>query len=180
MTISNNKGVTLVALIVTIVVIIIIASITAKVGMDLVYKSRVENFVTNMLIIKSKARVIEEEVESKIWDFGNEIDDETGLTKKEKGRREHFANEYDFELIEDASKYKMKHLDEDAAYYALTENALKKMGLRSLWEEEKSYYVVKYTIKDSKYEDIEVYYTKGVKYKTNKYYSLSMMQEILN
>ena len=183
MTDSNNRGVTLVALMVTIIVIIILASISVNVGMELIYKSRAENLITNMLIIKSKAKVFEEEVEGKTWDSSDNVEEGATISKKEEERRNKFKNEYEFILIDSSnfSIYGMSNLDSDSVYYALGEIALKKMGLSSLWEDdEKSCYVVKYTVKDNKYEDIDVYYTKGVKYKGNRYFALSVLQNVMN
>lgn len=178
----NNRGITLVALTVTIVVIIIISTISISIGRDLIDKSKVENLITNMLIIKSKARVFEEEVESKTWDFSHAIEEGSTISKKEEGRRDHFKNEYNFILIDssNSSTFGISTLENDSVYYALGEEALGKMGVASLLEDGKSYYIVKYTVKDNKYEDIDVYYTKGIKYDKNKYYTLSELQEILN
>ncbi len=178
----NNRGITLVALIITIVVIIIIASIGATIGRNLIDKSKVENLTTNMLIIKSKAKVFEEEVESKTWNFSDTCEEGSTISKKEEGRRDHFKNEYNFTLIDNSnsSTFGISSLESDSVYYALGEEALKNMGVASLLEDGKSYYVVKYTVKDNKYDDIDIYYTKGVKYEKNKYYALSELQEILN
>ena len=177
----SNKGITLIALVITIIVIIILASISVNYGMDLIYKSRTENFITNMLVIKSKARVYEEEVESKIWDFSDNIEEGANISKKEEGRRDHLKNDYHFILVnnENSSEYNMSNLQNDSVYYALEEAALEKMGLSSLWENKKSCYIVKYEVKDNKYEDIDIYYTKGIQYKGNTYYKLSELQNVI-
>lgn len=176
----SSKGVTLIALIITVIVIIIISSVSIATGNNLVAKSKVENMITNMLIIKSKARVLEEETEGKTWDYSNEIDVETGISQKEQGRRDIFVNEHNFVLLKDSniSTYGMSNLANDSVYYVLERDALSKMGLLSLWEDGKSYYVIKYTVRDNKYEDINVYYTKGVKYDKNMYYDLDTLQNI--
>ena len=70
---KSNKGITMIALIITIVVIFIIAMVGISYGRDLVDKSKVENLVTNMLTLKSKARVIEEEIESKTWNLSSTV-----------------------------------------------------------------------------------------------------------
>ena len=178
---ANNKGITLIALVVTIMVLIIVASVTIKVGRELIDRSKAENFITNMLIIKSKARVYEEEVEGKTWDYSNTIEEGEEISKKEQGRREHFENEYNFILINNSNKstYKVSSLEDNCVYYALSQEALSKMGLASLWEDGASYYLVKYTVTDNKYENINVYYTKGVKYNKNMYYDLDTLQSVI-
>lgn len=175
----NNKGITLIALVVTIIVLIIVASITFTIGRELIDRAKAENVITNMLIIKSKARIFAEEVEGKTWDYGSDIED--GITKKEKGRREIFTNEYNYILVTDSNKtqYKMKTLENDSVYYALSQETLDKMGLKSLWENNTNYYVVKYRVVDNKYEDINVFYTKGVSYNKNMYYDLDTLQSVV-
>lgn len=178
----NNKGITLIVLIITVIVLIIIASISITEGKKLVDEAKVENLITDMITIKSKARVYEEEVESKTWDLSNDIKEGTTISEKEQGRQDCFTGEdYKFLLVtnDNAAQYNMQNLfSAENIYYALSKEALDKMGLGSLWENG-SYYVVKYTVENNKYEGIDVIYTKGIKYKSNMYYSLSQLQEVL-
>ena len=59
--IKKNKGITLVALVIMIIVIMILAGITITQGSDLIKTTKVETYVTNMITIKSKAKVYAEE-----------------------------------------------------------------------------------------------------------------------
>lgn len=177
---SNCKGITLIALIIAIIIIIIISSVSITTGNNLVSKSKIENMITNMLIIKTKARVLEEETEGKTWDYSDEIQEGEEVSQKEQGRRDILVNEHSFVFLKntDISAYNMSNLANDSVYYILEKEALSKMGLASLWENGKSYYIIKYTIVDNKYDDINVYYTKGVKYNNNVYYDLNTLQSI--
>ena len=83
----------MIALIITIVVIFIIAMVGISYGRDLVDKSKVENLVTNMLTLKSKARVIEEEIESKTWNLSSTVGENETISQKEKGRRDCFTGD---------------------------------------------------------------------------------------
>ena len=56
--IKNEKGVTLVALIITKIVMIILASITIAASSNLNKESQVKNLKTNMLLIQAKAEEI--------------------------------------------------------------------------------------------------------------------------
>ena len=56
----NEKGITLVALIVTIIVMIILAAATIYIGIEVVSRARVEEVKTNMLAIQGRARIIGE------------------------------------------------------------------------------------------------------------------------
>ena len=76
----------MIALVITIVVIFIIATIGISYGRDLVDKSKVENLITNMLTLKSKARVIEEEIESKTWNLSSTVEENETISQKRKGK----------------------------------------------------------------------------------------------
>ena len=71
-TLKENRGVTLLALVITIVVMIIIAGIAVYTGTDTIKKAKLEELKTNMLLIEAKAKGLVEEVNFKI-----------GLTKPE-------------------------------------------------------------------------------------------------
>lgn len=171
----------MIALVITIVVIFIIATIGISYGRDLVDKSKVENLVTNMLTLKSKARVIEEEIESKTWNLSSTVEENETISQKEKGRRDCFTGDnYKFILLTESNylEYGLKNIENGSVYYAVSKDALNKMGLQSLWKNE-SYYIIKYTIQDDKYEDIDIYYTKGIKYNKNTYYNLNEIKDLI-
>lgn len=177
----TNKGITLIALTITIVVLIIIASITIIEGTQALDKVKLENLVTNMITIKSKAKIYAEEVESKTWDLSKDIKEGATVSEKEQGRQDCLTgDEYNFCLITADNKriYGMENLlDNEAFYYALEEDALNKMGLNSLWGEDR-YYVIKYVVENEKYEVNDIIFTKGIEYQNNMYYSLTQLQGI--
>ena len=63
---KKQKGITLIALTITIIVMIIIASITIYAGIDLIQQAKLQDLVTNMLLIQAKAKEYVEEVSFKI------------------------------------------------------------------------------------------------------------------
>ena len=69
---DNKKGITLIALIITIIVLIILAGITVAEGTLLIRKAKIESIMTNMITIKSKAKVLVEEANSKVWALADE------------------------------------------------------------------------------------------------------------
>lgn len=54
----NNKGITLIALVVMVVILVIIASVTVTVSMNVVDVAKFENVETDLLLIQSKAKVM--------------------------------------------------------------------------------------------------------------------------
>lgn len=57
---KNEKGITLVALVVTIIIMLILAGVGIKIGFDAGEKTKLENIKLNMATIKSKAKIIAE------------------------------------------------------------------------------------------------------------------------
>ena len=57
-TLRNQKGITIIALIITIVIMAILVSVSIKVGTDAIDKSREEDIKSNMLLIQGKSKII--------------------------------------------------------------------------------------------------------------------------
>ena len=55
--IKENKGITITALVIMIIVIMLLAGITITQGSDLIKNTKVETYLTNMITIRSKAKV---------------------------------------------------------------------------------------------------------------------------
>ena len=64
--INEQRGITLIALVITVILLLIIGGISITKGSDLVEKSKVETIETNMLTIKAKAKEYAENVEALI------------------------------------------------------------------------------------------------------------------
>lgn len=88
---KNNKGITMISLIVMIIVISILAGISITEGTALIKQVKVDNYKTNMISIKAKAKVIAEEVNSKTWDISAE--------EKSTKRQELFKSDYAMESV---------------------------------------------------------------------------------
>lgn len=70
---KENKGITLVALIVTIIVLLIIAGIAVYNGKETIQKANLESLRTNMLLIEAKAKGLVEEANFQLGpNFKNE------------------------------------------------------------------------------------------------------------
>lgn len=182
---KDNKGITLISLIVTIIVLSIIVSISITKGSDMIRTSKAENVETNMLTIKAKAKEYMENVESLNWtaNASNENEEYGGLSTKEgKNRKELTGNKYQLTLIEDQTKYNnfSNWYESGYTYYALEKKALDKMNLSNLYEENKVY-IIRYPLQDgdTKNLEIDIIYTNGIQYKKVTFYKLSDLQEVL-
>ena len=169
--IKKEKGVTLIALIVTIIVLIILATITIVEGKSLIKKAKQESIMTNMITIKSKAKVLAEEANGELWD----------LTGDEK------ANKRD--AIFTFEKYKMNNttLNEEQknqlsseefedqneiVCYALSDETLNIIGFTEV-ENCEDFILV---FSRDNFDKLDIVFNPGVKYQNETIYSLSYMQ----
>ena len=120
---KKQKGITLVALTITIVVMIIIASITTYAGIDLIKEAKLQDLVTNMLLIQAKAKECVEEVkfqklaiesdEAQTYLIGNKLSGSEAETEAK-------------EVISEINDGNIKN------YYYLSEGNLNNIGLKDL------------------------------------------------
>ena len=148
----KERGVTLVALVITVVVLLIIASIAVYSGSDTVRKAKLEELRTNMLLIEAKARGLVEEVNFKI-----------GLTKPEDaeyaGKKEQAENEvYVGAGLEKANGVSAPSAIPVSECYKVTDTTLQNWGLEDMEKEEGEEYLIKF---DDVNATVEIYNTLG-------------------
>lgn len=170
--IKKSKGVTMLALVITIIVLTIIISITFELGQDVIQNSKVESHLTNMMAIKSKAKIMAEEVNAQVWNI------EDLAQKKEKKidilTKEPYMLKTSYELNAD----QINQIDDDVKsnnyeYYEMTDNTLEYMKLSGIGSGES--YVVVYNSED--YSKLDIVFILGIKYKNRIYYTLSELQK---
>jgi len=149
---KEQKGITLVALIITIIVMLILAAVTIHFGTNLLDKSKKEDLKTTMLLIQSKTKIIKEKK-----DFGD-IEELTGIS---------LANNTEYTI----SRNFQNKLDEieNADLYILNSENLASMGITDNTNNEKFYIV--------DYNNSEIYYSLGYKEGSSTLYSLSELGE---
>ena len=146
MNLKNEKGITIIALIITIILMLILVGVTVKVGTKEISKAKLEDIKTEMISIKTRAKIVKDK-----YDF-KDIDNLVGTKLSE-------ATDYNAEAIDipDASKENC---------YIWTQEDLNSQELSSIKVDKDKFYVVYYG------DDIEIYYSKGVDGK----YSLTELQ----
>jgi len=138
----NQKGITLVGLIITIVVIVTIAGVCIYTGRDLLEEAKLEQLKTNMLLIQAKCHSIEDKVTA-----GEEVSYIGTIISGEDGRY---------------SQYNISQTD-PIKFYELSANDVKNnIGLGNIAVNDGEYLV--------DYETSEVIYTPGYngKYKISE------------
>lgn len=169
--IKENKGITITALVVMIIVIMILAGVSITQGTNLIKRTKVENYVTNMLTIRSKAKVFAEEVNAEVWDEND----------KSAKRTEVFSSKYDMNRASNENDLVSKVSSDingegGCECYEITKDTLVKMSLDDLAKDVNSGdYVVVYNSND--YKNMDIIYVPGVDFEGNTYYTLSSLQE---
>ncbi len=164
--IKNNKGVTLVALVVTIIVLMSVALIAVNSGKENISKAKLEQIKTNMLLIQAKAK---ESVEEANFKMGINPNDE----KKAEVRNEVYVQQVGLKPAKDVEMqdipYSIESIKEQS--YIVTDEVLEKWGLNKIERETNEYYLVKF---DETNVKVEVYNTLGYEEK----YSLTEIENI--
>lgn len=179
---KNNKGITMIALVITIVVLLILAGISIGTGNNIIKQSNLENIKTNMLLVKVKAK---EYVENANFNLGTAFDKVTDENEKnariEKAKAELKGKEItDISIFNTNTNISQEELTTDNSnyiyYYKLDSQNLTDMGISNVKSDEKNgWYIIKYDIKNI---EIEVYNTKGFENNETIYYSLTELQNI--
>ncbi len=146
--IKNEKGITIIALIITIIVMLLLISVSVKVGTEAIDKSKQEDIKSNMLLIQGKSKII-----------------------KDKHTYDEENSELVGTLISSATVYTISselqnkiNSNPNAQAYILSQSDLYNNGLTSITISNTEFYVVDY-------DTCEVYYSLGIDGK----YALSEM-----
>lgn len=176
---KENKGITLVALVITIVVLLILAGISIGIGNNVIKSAELENLKTNMLLIKVKAKEYVENANFQLGtNFEKATDKETRITNaKAELKGEEIT---DSSIFSDGINISQENLTNDNLYYIyyykLNTNNLADMGLSKVESDEiNGWYIIKYDIKNL---EIEIYNTVGFEIDGFKYYTLTELQNV--
>lgn len=180
----KNKGITLVALVITILLLILLAGVSVYGGKKLIRNSELENMKTNLLLIKAK---VDKNVENANFKLGTSYDTLTDETAKNQRLADAKAELLGEEISKDnISILQNININQEQLltdnenyiyYYKLNKENLDSMGLNKLVSDEKNgWYVVKYNIKNP---EVEIYNTKGFILDNGTAYSLNEMENAI-
>lgn len=162
---KNNKGVTLTSLVITIIVLIIISAITVNISTELIRQANLQDLRTNMLLIQAKAKTYAEEVTFETANL-----DSTKISEIKASKLKGTALENCDTSVQTAAQN--AGITDTTDFYYLSSENLSEMGI-NIEIPKGEYYLVKYN-----FEDTEVVFTKGFKYKDVTYYKLSEINQI--
>lgn len=176
---KNDKGITMVALIITIVILLILSGISINAGNNIIEQSELENIKTNMLLIKVKGKEYVENANFKLGTNFESATDKEGRITAAKGelKGEEIT---DISIFNENINISQEQLSTDNTnyiyYYKLTTQNLADIGLPNVISDEKNgWYIIKYDIKNV---ESEVYNTQGFEKEESTYYSLNELQNI--
>ena len=151
MNFEDNRGITLVALVVTIIVLLILAGIGINTGISSMEKVKLEELKTNMLLIEAKAR---ECVEEANFRMGGSTED----TVVDPVRTEIYETNNKLEKADSTNVPNIPaEIDLDNCYI-ITQKTFELWGLNKIKLSEDEKYLVKFNESEIK---VEVYNTKG-------------------
>ena len=150
----NNKGITIIALIITIIIMLILATVTIQFGTGQVERAKLEDIKTTMLLIKGRAQIVADKEE-----FG-EAYDNTGMLKLDE------ATDYDRSNLQSI----FNSLEDTSNLYIWEQTAMDNNSIDVEITNE-DFFVIDYSTG-------EVYYSLGYTYEGNTYYTLTDMQNI--
>lgn len=149
----NQKGITLVMLVITIIVLIIITSVTVYTGTGVIKRASLQNLNTNMLLLQAKTKTLAEESR-----FNKDESNLKGKKVSEITENDKITQLINENVIENAEQY-----------YLLSQDDLNSMGLEKVKVEEG--YLVNY-------ETDEIIYLKGFEANGETYYKLSETRKV--
>lgn len=149
----NQKGITIISLIITIIVMLILASITIYTGNNVIKQAKLQTINTNMMLIQVKVKTIAEQAK-----FNKDTSNYSGNVLTNVSNNKKIEELVNNGLIDDKGKY-----------YLLSSGDLYNMGLQKIDIEDG--YVVNYDTE-------EVIYVKGFEYDKTTYYKLSDMKKL--
>ncbi len=150
---KNNKGITIVSLVLTIIILMIITSVTVYTGSNIIKQVTLQNVNTDMMLIRAKVKTIAEQAK-----FNKDTSNYKGTPLIDVSGNKKIDELIEKDIVEDITKY-----------YLLSKDDLNSMGLEKV--DIADGYLVNY-------ENEEIIYVKGFEKDNNTYYKLSDIKEL--
>ena len=167
MIMRENKGITLVALIITIIVLIIIASIGVYGGKETIRKANLEALRTNMLLIEAKAKGV---VEKANFQLGPDFQKESEIGTI---RNDLYVTENKLQKLSDSGITVSSEIPTGDNVYVFTQETASLWALDNVYSEleDGEYYIIEFNEREA---TVEIYNTIGYQ----GYYSLTDIDEL--
>ncbi len=150
---TNEKGITIVSLVITVILLIIVTSVAVNTGTSVIKQANLQTINTNMMLIQAKTKTVSEQAK-----FNKDTSNYKGTLISDISNNQKILKLIDNGVIDDTSKY-----------YLLSSTDLQDLGLQKIDIEDG--YVVNY-------ETEEVIYVKGFESNGTTYYKLSELRTV--
>ena len=179
---KKNKGITMVALVITIIILLILSGISINAGSNIITKSKLENIKTDMMLIKVKGKEYVENANFSLGTNFEKITDENekntrveNAKSKLKGTEIENWEELDSKIGTTSEQFQEEKTNL-TFYYKLSTEDLKEIGIENVKSDKNNgEYIIKYYIKNV---EIEIYNTQGFKNGEEVYYSLNELENL--
>ena len=171
MVLKKDKGITIVALIITVILMLILVGVGTYYGGDALDKAKIEDIKTNMLSIKTKAMTIAEKYNFKDIDnlIGTKLDTDEAQAGIQSGS--YSVSDQLKQLLETKNAEGNFQVDINNLY-VWTKEDLKGQGLNTIDVDNNNFYIIYYNLSDT--NNCEIYYSKGI----DGNYSLTQLENM--
>lgn len=170
MNLKKENGITIVALVITVILMLMLAGVSVYYASDAIKKGKLEDIKTDMISIKTKAKIVADEYNFK--DIENLVGTKLDNDAEQEGIQFESYN------IPDELQRIFEEQDENGEakfditkLYVWTKEDLESQSLGAISIDNEAFYIVYYNLDNT--NECEVYYAKGLEGK----YSLSELQE---
>lgn len=177
---KNNKGITMITLVITMIVLGIIVGITVTLGTEEIKNVKIQNIQTNMLLIEAKAK---EYVQNARFDLGVKPDEATDEMKEKASAELEGAGKgtkvtSSSRVVSQLANIGISSSDVTAGnVYQLSTEDLEKMGIHNVNSDDaEGWYVIVYNLTNS---TVKIYNTEGIETKEGIKYCLDEIRDIL-
>ncbi len=157
MNLKIENGITIIALIITIILMLILVGVGVHFSGDALDKAKLEDIKTDMISIKTKAKIVAEQYNFK--DIDNLIGTKLDQNDEEEGiQNETYIIPNGLKTILEGSGEETEKID-ISKLYIWTKEDLNNQGLNTIDINNEQFYIVYYNLKDT--NKSEIYYSQG-------------------
>lgn len=158
MNLKKENGITIIALVITVIIMIMLAGVSVYYGSDAVKKGKLEDIKTNMISIKTKAKIVVEEYNFKDIEnlVGTKLDNDVEQAGMQFGT---YKIPDELQKIFEAKDENGENKFDITRLYVWTKEDLASQSLSAINIDNEAFYIVYYNLENT--NECEVYYSKG-------------------
>lgn len=158
MNLKKENGITIIALVITVIIMIMLAGVSVYYSSDAIKKGKLEDIKTNMISIKTKAKIVVEEYNFKDIEnlVGTKLDNDVEQAGIQFGT---YKIPDELQKIFEAKDENGENKFDITRLYVWTKEDLASQSLSAINIDNEAFYIVYYNLENT--NECEVYYSKG-------------------